>query len=160
MIFVTVGTQPQQFRRLFAEVEHIVENNFLKERVVAQCGNNEIKSKKIECFDYIELDKVKTIIQDARLVISHGGTGSIITALKMGKKVIGVPRLAKFGEHVNDHQSDLIRVLSDNKMIIPLWNIEDLYDTIIQSEKFIPNKFISGSQYILDDVKNYIDNNY
>lgn len=156
MIFVTVGTQPQHFNRLFDELTRLVNKNEIDEKIIAQTGNNEVKSDIIECFDYKDLAQMKQIIQDARLIISHGGTGSIITALKMGKKVIGVPRLAKYGEHVNDHQKDLIDVLSENNLIIPVYDIKNLKKAILQSENFVPNQFISGTHIIMNDICEYL----
>ena len=157
MIFLTVGTQPQPFRRLFNKIEELVENGIIKEQVVAQTGSNMIKSKKIVSFNYLPQDEMCSYIQRARLIISHGGVGSIITALKMGKKVIGIPRLAKYGEHINNHQVDLINVLSKKKLIIPLWDIDMLEQAIIKSENFSPLPFISGQEEMINDIRNFIN---
>lgn len=52
--------------------------------------------------------KFSQIMDKAEIVITHGGTGAIIGAVKKGKKVIAVPRLARYGEHVDDHQLQLV----------------------------------------------------
>ena len=62
-------------------------------------------------------------MEKANIVITHGGTGAIIGAVKKGKKVIAVPRLAKYGEHVDDHQLQLIKQFDD--LADPRMNVSD-----------------------------------
>lgn len=59
------------------------------------------------------LDEFSNEMEKANIVITHGGTGAIIGAVKKGKKVIAVPRRAKYGEHVDDHQLQLIKQFDD-----------------------------------------------
>lgn len=158
MIFITVGTQPQPFNRLFNEVQKMVDDGLINEEVIAQIGSSDLDSNKIKIYKYLSLSDTIDNINRARIIISHGGTGSIITSLKMGKKVIGVPRLSKFGEHVNDHQVDLIDELSKQELILPVYDIHDLYKTIQDCESFIPKRFISGQEQLINDIKNYILN--
>lgn len=157
MIFVTVGTQPQPFKRLFDKLELLVSNGIIKDKIIAQVGTNTVLQKKIQAFDYLPLQGMYNYMKSADLIISHGGTGSIITALKMGKKVIGIPRLAEYGEHINDHQADLITVLSQEKMIIPLFNIDLLENAIAESKRFIPIPFKSGQEKMIADIRHFID---
>ena len=63
-------------------------------------------------------------MEKANIVITHGGTGAIIGAVKKGKKVIAVPRLAKYGEHVDDHQLQLIKKFDD--LADPRMNVSDM----------------------------------
>ena len=63
-------------------------------------------------------------MEKANIVITHGGTGAIIGAVKKGKKVIAVPRLAKYGEHVDDHQLQLIKQFDD--LADPRMNVSDM----------------------------------
>lgn len=95
-------------------------------------------------------------MQEASLIISHGGTGSIISALKLGKKVIGIPRIAELGEHINNHQKDLIDTLSQENLILPVYDIKELKSKIIESTSFVPNKFLSGQEALISELKEYI----
>ena len=47
-------------------------------------------------------------------------------ALNAGKKVIAVTRLAKYGEHIDDHQIQNNEAFGANKYVIPVYEIEDL----------------------------------
>src|SRR5690554_3415054 len=126
MIFVTVGTQDFNFMRLLKAVEKAVENKWIQEEVIAQIGNNKFQSDHIHCIPFLDKDEFNEYIGKARFVISHAGTGSIITALKRGKKVIAVARLALFGEHIDDHQLEILDAFAKLNIIIPL--NEDLSD--------------------------------
>jgi len=157
MIFVTVGTQPQPFKRLFDKLELLVSNDVIKEKIIAQVGMNVLQEGKIQSFDYLPLQEMYNYMKSADLIISHGGTGTIITALKMGKKVIGVPRLSEYGEHVNNHQVDLITILSREKHIIPLFDIDSMENAIAESKNFVPVPFKSGQKELIADIKSFID---
>ena len=96
MILVMLGTQKNDFSRLLKEIEKCIDNKTIQEPVIVQAGSTKYKTDKMQMFDLIareELDKKK---QEASLIITHGGVGSIVGALKMHKKVIAVPRLKQY----------------------------------------------------------------
>lgn len=81
----------------------------------------------------------------ADIVITHGGTGAIIGAVKKGKKVIAVPRLAKYGEHVDDHQLQLVKQFDDLNLICPCGDTNELAEAIETV------KHTEYAEYILTD---------
>lgn len=159
MIFVTVGTQRQPFARLFSEIIKLVENGDITEEIVCQTGTYDLNHPKIKSFKYLPYIEMVEYINKADLIISHGGTGSIVPTIKHNKKVIGIPRLVKFHEHLNDHQKDLIDELSEAGYIIPLYDVSNLLSAIKKSREFTPKPFISGRDEVIEDLKNYIENN-
>ena len=106
MILVTLGTQDKSFKRLLKAVEKEKINGNIKEKVVVQAGYTKYKSDVMEIFDTIPKDEFEEYMSKASLVITHGGVGSILTALDNNKKVIAVPRLKEYKEHNNNHQCD------------------------------------------------------
>ncbi len=126
MIFVTVGTHTQSFDRLLKEVDNLVENNKIKEKVIMQIGHSSYKPNNTDWFRFTTFEKLNRIYKTARIVITHGGAGCIISALSNKKPVIVVPRLKKFNEHVNDHQLDLVKTLAEHKRIYPVYDINKL----------------------------------
>ena len=96
-------------------------------------------------------------MKEATLVITHAGTGAIITALKNNKKVIAIPRLAKYGEHVDDHQIQLIEEFKQLNFIEPIYEVEELKEAIDKTKKNKYNKYISNTDTIIDDIKKYIE---
>lgn len=116
MIFITVGTQKQQFTRFFDLITKC--KSLQNEEIVAQMGYTKYKSSKLESFDFIPLDKMDEYIENAELIIAHGGVGTIFSAIKKGKKVIAIPRLEKYGEHINDHQIEICEELEREGYIL------------------------------------------
>ena len=108
MIFVTLGSQNFQFNRLLIEIDRLVEEGKITEEVFAQIGYSDYKPKNYCYKEFHDRDEFADIMSKCDKVITHGGTGAIIGAVKKGKKVIAVPRLAKFGEHVDDHQLQIV----------------------------------------------------
>lgn len=108
MIFITLGSQKFQFDRLLKEVDKLVGEQFINQEVFAQIGYSKYKPKNFAYKDFLDRSEFARMEEKSEIVITHGGTGAIIGALKKGKKVIAVPRLARFGEHVDDHQLQLI----------------------------------------------------
>ena len=82
MIFVTLGTQDKKFRRLLDAVEKININ----EKIVAQIGSTEFESKKMEIHKFMTIDEFNKNMEDARIIITHAGVGTIILGLKLHKK--------------------------------------------------------------------------
>jgi UDP-N-acetylglucosamine transferase subunit ALG13 len=75
----------------------------------------------------------------AKIVITHGGTGSIFTALNLNKKVIAIPRLKKFREVTNDHQLQIVKELEKEKMLIGVYDINQLEEAFKKVERIRMN---------------------
>lgn len=158
MILVLLGTQHNEFTRLMQEVEHCIDNGYIQERVVVQAGFTKYKSDKMEIFDLISLDELKKLIDEASVIITHGGVGSIILGLKKHKKIIAVPRLSKFDEHVNDHQRQIVNVFNEKRYLIGIQNIEELSKALKQINDFRPEEYKGDNQKIINIIENFIDN--
>lgn len=133
MILVTVGTQKQQFNRFFELIKKSKE--LKKEEIVAQIGYTKFESKRIRTFDFIPLDEMDKYIDKADIVITHGGVGTIFSALKKNKKVIAIPRLEKYGEHINDHQIEICEELEKEGYILYYKDGIDSLDKLIKKIK-------------------------
>jgi UDP-N-acetylglucosamine transferase subunit ALG13 len=136
MIFVTVGTHEQPFDRLIKKVDELVENKKIRGKVIAQIGYCRYVPKNFDYFRFADFKKMEKILNSSRIVITHGGIGSIFSALRKGKKVIVVPRMRKFGEHSDDHQIQVAKELEKQGMIIGVYDIEDLEEAIKKSKNF------------------------
>lgn len=143
MIFVTVGTHEQQFNRLVKYVDNMKRDGIIKEDVIIQTGFCTYEPKYCKWSKLIPYNEMEMYITKARIVITHGGPASFIMPLQIGKIPIVVPRKFKFNEHVNDHQVDFVKNVSERMgTIIPVTNIEDLqniihnYDNIVSSMNY------------------------
>ena len=130
MIFVCTGTQVYQFNRLLKQLDKLVAIGSIKEEIFAQIGASDYKPKNYEYKEFLSSDEFKNYQEKATLIISHGGTGALIGASKLGKNIIAVPRLAKFGEHTDDHQLQIVDILVKQCYVRAVYDMEKLEQTI------------------------------
>lgn len=156
MVFVTLGTQDKEFPRLLKEVEKLIDKGIINEEVVAQVGSTNYSSDKIKVVDYLSRNEVLNYIKNSKFVITHGGVGTIIDSINLGKKVIAVPRLKKYKEHVNDHQLEIVNEFSKLGFIL---NGSNLEQAIYKLDSFIPKKYKSNNSNFVELIDNYINNN-
>lgn len=140
MIFVTVGTHEQPFNRLIEAVDKMKAENVFDDDVIIQTGYSTYETKFCEWQKLYPYDKMVELVQQARVVITHGGPSSFIMPLQIGKIPVVVPRQKQYGEHVNDHQVDFCHAVAERfGNIIVVENIDELrnaainYDSIVKS---------------------------
>lgn len=143
MIFVTIGTQKQEFKRIFELIENSLE--LKNEEIIAQSGYTNFKSERIDVLKFLETDKYDEMIKKSDFVICHGGVGSIFSALLENKKVLAIPRLKKYSEHVDDHQIEICEELEKLNYIIYYKDGEDFDECI---KKIRTTEF---KEYLSDD---------
>jgi UDP-N-acetylglucosamine transferase subunit ALG13 len=147
MIFLTVGVHNQQFNRILKEVDNLIGTKKLKDNVIAQTGVSDYIPKNYKSFDFAPFEKMVELNKKADIIISHAGVGTIIVALKNKKPIVVVPRLVEMGEHTDDHQVQLGKILKKHERIVVIENIANLLKgikkaKIIRTKKFSPNSKI------------------
>ena len=157
MIFVILGTQDKDFSRLLRAVEKQIKCGNIKEKVIVQAGSTKYKSKYMEIFDLLPTPEFDKLMDEASLIITHGGAGSILNSIKKGKKIIAAARLVEYKEHHNNHQKQIIEEFSKQGYILELNNFDDLGDLIKQAEKFKPKKFVSNTKNMIKLIENYVE---
>ena len=157
MILVLLGTQNNSFHRLLEEIQKCIDDGTIEEKVVVQAGSTRFESDDMEIFKLIEQNKFNELIKQADIIITHGGVGSIVTSVKLGKKVIAVPRLKKYGEHVNDHQIQIIETFSKQGFIKGIKDVSELKETLKNIDTFTPNKLESNTDNIVKIIENFIE---
>ena len=158
MILVMLGTQNNSFHRLLEEIDRLIEKKVIDEEVIVQAGYTKYQSENMQIIDFMSKQELQRLQQEADLIITHGGVGSIITSLEIGKKVIAVPRLHKYGEHVNDHQIEIVDKFNKNGNIIGINEVEELEEAINKAKNFQPKKYIENNKKMLDIIEKYIEN--
>ena len=159
MIFVTLGTQDKNFDRLLKTIDKALEKGIIKEKVIVQAGYTKYESTKMEIFESLPKDEFEKLMKKADLVITHGGVGSIITALKYHKKVIAAPRLKKYQEHTNDHQKEIIEEFAKEGYIIPLKDFTKFDKVLAKAKKFRGKEYKDNSEELKTFITSYIDDN-
>lgn len=132
MIFVTVGTHEQPFNRLIQKVDELKRDGVIQEEVIIQTGYSTYEPKYCQWSKLIPYQQMVKNVEDARIVITHGGPASFIMPLQIGKIPIVVPRQHQFGEHVNDHQVEFARNVAERMgTIIVVEDVDQLADIIV-----------------------------
>jgi UDP-N-acetylglucosamine transferase subunit ALG13 len=108
MIFVTVGNM-DPFDRLIQAIDQWIVDSSIEEKVIAQIGVGTYQPKNCEFVSFLTPTEYRETFREARIVVSHAGMGSIITALELLKPIIIMPKRAALGEQRNDHQLATVR---------------------------------------------------
>ena len=131
MIFVSVGMHHQGFDRLIRAMDTLAPS--LGEPVVMQIGASSYRPRNARYFRFASSEEVEALARDARVVVTHCGVGSILTAIRHGVPIVVVPRLRRFAEHVDDHQLEVARVLSESDQVAAVYDMESLPQAIARA---------------------------
>ncbi|RYZ22937.1 MAG: glycosyl transferase family 28 [Chitinophagaceae bacterium] len=135
MIFITVGAQ-LPFDRFIRAVDHIAPTLEGKE-IVAQVFGMKYKPRHIRTLDYINPSDFKNYVRESELIISHAGTGTILSASEMQKPLIVFPRMGRLRETRNDHQMATCRMLEKTCGLQVAYNEAELAGKI---QDYLDNK--------------------
>jgi UDP-N-acetylglucosamine transferase subunit ALG13 len=129
MIFVTTGTC-EPFDRLLQAFDGVD----LGEELVVQHGISPVRPRGARCVDFLAYADLVELVRSARVVVTHGGVGSVLTALANGKRPVVVPRSPDRGEVIDDHQLEFARKLASAGVI-----------DLVEDPAELPSR-LSGSQ--------------
>jgi UDP-N-acetylglucosamine transferase subunit ALG13 len=105
----------------------------------------------------VAFDEFNNLLKKADIIITHGGVGSILNAIKLGKKVIAVPRLKKYDEHINDHQLQVIEKMTKEGYILSTEDEKKLPDKIKEIANFEPKVYTSNTDNFITNFKKLLD---
>ena len=101
---VTVGTDHHPFNRLIAWTnDWLTQHPDRIDRFFVQAGSASV-TPACPSARFLETVKLGALLDEADVMVCHGGPGSIADAWARGQVPIVVPRLRRFGEVVDDHQ--------------------------------------------------------
>lgn len=129
--FVSLGNAHQPFIRLLEAVAHLAPT--LPQPVVVQHGYTPFQGKDCEAMPFVDMARFEREVERAELLILHAGAGSVIHALRAGKVPVVAPRLARHGEHVNDHQLEFARELAKAGRIVMLEDMSLLAQAVAEA---------------------------
>lgn len=159
MIFITLGSQKFQFNRLLKAIDNLISEGIIREKVFAQIGYSDYIPKNYEYTKFCDRNVFAEKMLTSDIVVTHGGTGAIITAVKNDKKVVAIARLKKYGEHVDDHQLDIVRQFSNMNLIEGIVDEKDLSEAIENVKCKIYSKYVSNTSNVINIIENFIEQN-
>lgn len=132
MFFATVGaTLP--FDRLVESVGELKREGAIPERLLVQTGIGGARPQGVDTVETLPFDEIQGILKDASIVLCHGGTGSLITALREGCHVIAMPRLSALGEHYDDHQAEITEAFANRGLILVANTVDELRKAVAEA---------------------------
>lgn len=112
-VFVTVGTDHHPFDRLMGWVDAWLLATGSAVRCLVQSGTS--RAPEVAPWEgYLAHDAMFEHLREAAVVVTHGGTGSLMLCRHLGILPIAVPRTRRLGEHVDDHQVRFVRRLAQD----------------------------------------------
>lgn len=142
LLFATVGaTLP--FDRLINLVLDAKRRGVLPEHVILQTGvganHDGIEGLEgVELHETLPFDRIREILAAADIVVCHGGTGSIITAMREGCRIIAVPRRFSRGEHYDDHQWEITQAFTDRQVLTMVGDDDDFIGALTRARAAEP----------------------
>ncbi|MFT8882770.1 MAG: PssE/Cps14G family polysaccharide biosynthesis glycosyltransferase [Liquorilactobacillus hordei] len=156
-IFIALGTQKFQFNRLLKNVDDLFYEGKLNYDVFAQIGESTYIPANYPAKKFLSRDEYKANIDDCDVLLTHAGVGTIIQGKKNGCYVIVAPRLAKFGEHIDDHQLEIARTFK-NENFVDIYNEHDsLFDILKNINNKSQKKYTSSRSEINNYLINYLN---
>ena len=158
MILILLGTQDKPFVRLLNAIEKQIKLGNITDEVIVQAGHTKFESENMTIYDLIPNELFETLVNKANIIITHGGVGSIVSGLKRNKIIIAAARLKKYGEHVNDHQLEIIDTFSKSGYIIKLDDFDKLDIILEQAASFKPVPYKSNTKAVINLIDEFIEN--
>lgn len=155
MIFVTVGSQKFPFDRLIKKVDEMIRENLIEEEVIIQTGTSKYVPV-CRCQAFYEKDVFAKLLEDCDILITHGGAGTMVDAVKRRKKIVVVPRLARYEEHVDDHQLELTEQFHKMNLVYSCPDVNLLQEALetVRTHEF--DRFPSNTAEFIRSLDNYI----
>jgi UDP-N-acetylglucosamine transferase subunit ALG13 len=157
MIFLTVGTQ-FPFDRLVRAVDDIVDDGLIGEALFAQIGESSYKPRNFESVLSLDKKTFDDYVRQSSAIIGHAGMGTIIAAMQLGKPLLVMPRLKKYGEVVNDHQVAIAKKFEELGHILVAYDTKDLPERIRQLKTFVPKERKANPDAVADRIRNFLNN--
>lgn len=157
MIFLAVGTE-FPFDRLVRAIDQIALRIPSEERILAQIGCGGYRPRCMDWVEMMEKSHFDEMMRGSVAVISHAGIGTIIRALELHKPVLVMPRLRKYGEHVNDHQVSTARKFESLGYVLAAYRTQDLICGMDRLRTFRPRSRRAQTDLVVTYIKSFLDN--
>ncbi|WP_299493167.1 glycosyltransferase [Acaryochloris sp. IP29b_bin.137] len=158
MITVVLGTSPFPFNRAISWVGTLLEQGILKKDIFIQYGASDIsqlaKCSQLSTAAFIAASDMKANIEQSQLVISHAGQG--LTRFLADSKVpfVLLPRLARFGEHIDDHQLWFAEAVAQQGIHYCM-SLEELEQAVRQPPDILQSPLFEGPKLVDHLLKTY-----
>ena len=156
MIFVAVGTQKFPFNRLLKGIDDLIEQGKLEADVFAQIGHSDYVPRNYRYKDFLPKDDFQSLIRDCDVLVTHSGVATIIAGMRLEKPVVVVPRFAKYGEHVDDHQFQIADSFSSKNLVLMCKQVDELAEFVERAKTHTFSKYESQRERMIETIRDYL----
>jgi len=156
MILLTVGTYPLQFDRLVMAVDIAVRDRLIDEEVFAQIGVCKYKPKYMKFTEMLEKTEFDDYFKRAGCIVGHAGMGTISMSLEQNKPMLVMARMAKYKEHVNDHQVSTAEMFESLGHVLLARTVDELPQKIGGLKTFVPAQREATPQLVSDKIADFL----
>jgi UDP-N-acetylglucosamine transferase subunit ALG13 len=158
LIFVTVGNAHQGFRRLLVAMDEFAGSGLLGERVLMQIGHEAgFVPRASDWRRFMRAEEFAESLRDADVVVTHGGCGTLREVIRIGKTPVVMPRRKYHGEHVDDHQVELVEAYAERDLVVPAYEKEDLPGAIERARSRKPERLVLADSPMIGLVAQAVD---
>ena len=154
MVFVTVGSQKFPFDRLVRKVDEMFRDHLIQEVFIQTGASRYTPSCHYQAF--CQPGHFEGLLESCEPLITHGGAGTMVEAVKRGKRTIAVPRLARYGEHVDDHQMELAMRFHEMGLLYACMDVDQLPAALHEVKTRSFNTFRSNTEVFLASLGCYL----
>lgn len=133
MILVTLGTHPAPMDRVVAWVDALLGEQII-DRAVVQSASFRLRPARATPIGIVSGDELAALMASADRIVTHGGPGSILQVLALGRRPIVVPRDPAAGEHVDGHQVRFVTWLADRRDIVVVRSLDELRTEVLRPD--------------------------
>jgi UDP-N-acetylglucosamine transferase subunit ALG13 len=113
-VVLSLGTELWPFPRAVEGVLRAVPDA----AVTWQTGATEVVHEGTLLQQWLPAEELHDAFAGADAVITHAGVGSVLACLRRGKVPVVLPRSARRGEHIDDHQHQFARLLAERGLAV------------------------------------------
>lgn len=161
LLLATVGAT-LAFDRMSSAVAALKTSGQISESVVLQSGEASAVTaathgrEGLRIVESLPFAEMQALLKDADIVICHGGTGSFITALRQGCRVIAMPRLFERGEHYDNHQFEIAEAFAARGLVELALEAEDIPAAIARAKAKVPVLATTDPAALIDWLNSYL----
>lgn len=131
-VVLTLGTERYPFPRALEQLAQALPADA---EILRQVGHTPVTDAHGPCRRWVPGDELARAVAEADLVVTHAGVGSVLSALRAGRHPVVLPRLARLGEHVDDHQLQLARMLAERGLASIATPEDDLVPILVDAAR-------------------------
>lgn len=155
-IFVPLGTQKFPFKRLIVALNNLIkEGIYAPEDILMQSTMYDVEPM-FNHVGLIPVDEFNRYMHEAEIVITHAGVNSVITCMQMDKALLVVPRLQEYGEHVDNHQVEIARLMEEKYNVLVVRDMSELGVMIEQAKTRKYKAWVSHKTSLIEAIRKEI----